>query len=981
MQQIRALTAYMSRSKEGEETMAMRSASVRRTVAALLAASVATTVAHAQEAGETQEGREVTEVMVTGTRLRIRDGMETPTPVTAVEIEEINTLGPGNLVEAMNQMPQFLNNSSPANVGSISGPLGSSVLNLRGVGSNRTLVLLDGRRVASSNRLGVTDIAMFPEAVIRGMEVVTGGASAAYGSDAVSGVVNYLLDTSFTGFKGSLQGGITERSDNENVEASLAAGWRVGERGHIIASAEYFRAHKVETYEDRDWYQNWGTVDVNGPGRPTVVASNVRARTYTAGGLIRLPGSQLDMIHFLHGGIPARFEDGTLVGATRQVGGTPFYVHPTRGEIASKHEDQTGQGSLFPDTERGSAFFHATYDFDGNWEGYLQYLYGSNEIDFVGTGAHQETTAWRATIYRDNAFLPQSIAEIMDAEGRTEFPLYRYASSMDLSRNRGAQLNQLNSYTTGIRGSINDIRINAYYQYGTSSSQFTATNYPRLDRLYRAMDAVVDPATGNIVCRSTLSFPDDGCVPANPFGPGTMSQEAIDYILEGQMYRRSILKQHFAEISADTTIFENWGPGAISVAAGVSYRDDSFRQRPGPAELVEIDVLPAETQGYRGLPATFVGESILQFAGIDDQEMSGRFDVYEVFAETLVPLLRDRPFMQAVDFSAAIRHAEYSGSGGVLAWKAGLDWRLNDQLRLRVTRSRDTRAATLSERFDRSTAGTTAYDPVIGDTYSFSQIIGGNPTVEPELGDTWTIGAVIQPSFLPNFAFSADWYDIQISDYITQLGAQRIIDDCFAGAADLCQRITRGDNGDITWVENVFLNVAEARVTGVDMEASYRRPITLFGGGPENLSVRLFASYLKENSFTIPGVPTRNDAGSTNLPKWTGTAIVTYTNGPFTGSFTGRYIDSRVQFTDPTPAQQMDDNSVSSVFYANLRLSYRFEQLGSADYDVFLNVQNLFDRDPPVVASWSDFFGASATTPALHDTLGRRYLLGVSVAF
>ncbi len=177
----------------------------------------------------------------------------------------------------------------------------------------------------SSNRLGTTDIAMFPESILKGTEVVTGGASAAYGSDAVSGVVNFLLDTDFTGVKAKLQGGITDRSDNENVEASLAGGMNLGERGHIMGSIEYFKANKVESYKDRDWYQNWGTVDVNGPTQPAVIARNVSSRLYTAGGLIVLPGSRLNMTQFLTGGTAAPFQNGSLVGTTRQVGGTTFY--------------------------------------------------------------------------------------------------------------------------------------------------------------------------------------------------------------------------------------------------------------------------------------------------------------------------------------------------------------------------------------------------------------------------------------------------------------------------------------------------------------------------------------------------------------------------------------------------------------------------------------------------------------------------------
>ena len=334
--------------------------------------------------------------------------------------DELEALAPGNLVEALNQLPQFLNNSGPANVSSIGGAAGSSFLNLRGVGSNRTLVLLDGRRVASSTRAGVADVATFPEAMIRGMEVVTGGASAAYGSDAVGGVVNFLLDTDFTGVKGKVQGGMTSRQDNENFEISLSAGHRLGERTHLLASFDYTESKEIRNYEGRDWYQNWGTDDVNGRGQPTVIARDVRSRLYTAGGLIRMPGpnpenSALHMIHFLEGGIPAQFQDGTLVGETRQVGGTGFW-----GDIASKEQDTGGQGSIYPDNSRGSAFLYLDHEFNNNWTGFAQFIYGSNNTEFNGSGAHQEE-AWALTIYEENPFIPPSIRDVMEMRSGVQY--------------------------------------------------------------------------------------------------------------------------------------------------------------------------------------------------------------------------------------------------------------------------------------------------------------------------------------------------------------------------------------------------------------------------------------------------------------------------------------------------------------------------------------------------------------------------------
>ena len=264
------------------------------------------------------------EIMVTGSRIRLRDGMETPTPVTVVEMEELTLMDPGNVIDAFTMMPQFLNNNAPSTPGSNAGPMNSANVNLRGIGSIRTLVLLDGRRVVSSNHLSTPDVSTFPESMIRGIEIVTGGASAAYGSDAISGAVNFLLDTDYTGVKGHVQGGIASRGDNQNYEFSLSGGHALGERSHFIASVDYFEADSVETMEGRDWYQNWGAVDINGPSQPKIVASDVRSRNYTAGGLIRLPGSALDRVHFLEGGIPALFQDGSIVGANSQVGGTGF---------------------------------------------------------------------------------------------------------------------------------------------------------------------------------------------------------------------------------------------------------------------------------------------------------------------------------------------------------------------------------------------------------------------------------------------------------------------------------------------------------------------------------------------------------------------------------------------------------------------------------------------------------------------------------
>ncbi len=249
---------------------------VRKAIAHILKGAVATGIGFGGTAiaQETSTPANVTmeEVHVTGSRIQ-RDGMTTPTPVTSVSMNDLRVLAPTTIGAAVTQLPQFINSSVPegAPASGWTGASGASILNLRGVGQNRTLVLLDGRRVVPSSRRGTLDVNLLPDPLIQRVEVVTGGASAAYGSDAVSGVVNFLLDTDFTGIKTNLQGGISEIGDNENYTASLAGGVALGERMHLIASADYHHEDPIKDATDRDWQQSWGVIPnplASQPGQP-----------------------------------------------------------------------------------------------------------------------------------------------------------------------------------------------------------------------------------------------------------------------------------------------------------------------------------------------------------------------------------------------------------------------------------------------------------------------------------------------------------------------------------------------------------------------------------------------------------------------------------------------------------------------------------------------------------------------------------------
>jgi outer membrane receptor protein involved in Fe transport len=441
------------------------------------------------------------------------------------------------------------------------------------------------------------------------------------------------------------------------------------------------------------------------------------------------------------------------------------------------------------------------------------------------------------------------------------------------------------------------------------------------------------------------------------------------------------VEQHSAEVVVQRQLFRTWA-GPIAVATGAAYRKDSLDQAAGPDDLEALTTPSAASQGYRGLPAAYNGARIFERG--NPAAVAGSYDVREAFGEAIVPLAADMRFAQSLDLNAAIRHARYSGSGGVLAWKLGLDWKPFSDLRLRGTVSRDIRAGTLSERFDVSRGGSSVIDPFIGsnESYAMTALTGGNLNIAPEEADTVTFGAVYQPSWARGFAISADMYDIDIRGAIATIGVQNIVDQCFAGATSLCPLIVRNPaSGLITEVINTYQNIDGARTRGLDVEASYAAPVNFFGGN-ESLSLRAFAGYVFELSTTQARAAKIDRAGQTGLtggaPDWQGMLTATYRYGPASTSITQRYI-SGGSYDATWNETNINDNTVSPVAYTNLRVAYKLNIAGGGG-EIFANVNNLFDRDPPLAPTWG-FTGSTASNFSLFDKMGRRYTLGVRFDF
>lgn len=907
---------------------------------------------------------ELPEVDVTGTRI-VRDGMTTPTPVARFSRGELEELAPTTLTDALGQLPHFLNSDTPHTQSfGTSGAVGASYLNLRGIGTIRTLMLLDGRRVVPSTRFGTVDLALFPQSLVDRVEIVTGGASASYGSDAVSGVVNTVLDDDFRGMRGHLQGGMSGRGDHGSLEGGITYGTRIGDASSLLLAAEVFRANGVRGYDSRGWYDGQAAITNPDPQGPReVIARDVRSSNYTYGGLITsgpLAGTQ-----FLAGGVPALFNPGSLYTPATHSGGSG--VNPAGEHVW-----------LLPDQERLSGFARFTTQPTAAASAYVQLLAGRTRNRF-GKEPPALWGAWEATIYADNAFLPDGIATQMQQLGLESFRMGRAAMRGELGYTRASLTSTLGSATLGADWHTPDWSIGGYYQYGRNDTVIGYEDVVRIDRIYRALDSVIDPGTGGIVCRSTLSFPDDGCVPLNLFGPGSASAAARDWILEGDTAQLQDVREHVAEATIKGDV--PWsGAGTASVAAGVSWRRESVDSHAVryPAALDPLIVEPAEAQGYRGLPAAYVNMPNI-FERTSRVEVAGGYSVWEVFGEAMLPILRERRLAERLDLHAATRVARYSGSGTIPAWRLGVDWLLRPELRVRATRSRDVRAGSLSDRYDVSRLGITIVDRVQpGEPiYAIVAERRGNPAVEPERSDTTTAGLVLRPARTPGLSLSADYFDIRVKDAISLYGVQNIIDGCADGEQELCSLIERdGPSGLITLVNNLVLNIAGARTRGIELELSWRRDVDWLGGD-ESVALRMFGIRTLESSTTDSQGVRTDRAGQTGLfggaPRFQSQLWLAYERGPWRLALQQRYVSSGSYDATYGPAD-IDKRRVRASTTSAVNVTWRPPAWPGAH--VFLNVQNLLDADPPMAPDWG-FGGSIPTNEGLFDVLGRRFVAGV----
>jgi outer membrane receptor protein involved in Fe transport len=960
------------------------------------------TIAHAQQAATAADAAETKDeaIVVTGTRI-IRDGSQAPTPVTAVSTEVLNQSAPGNIPDALNKLPQFTGSTSQTAGGTFnagSAPLGN-YLNLRGLGRERNLILLNGLRVPPTVNSNAVDVNVLPQALISRVDVVTGGVSAVYGSDAVSGAVNFVLDTKFNGLKLSGQSGISNYGDSFSYRYGAAFGTKIGDRVHILASYEHYDNKGIPSLFDRSWAPNGLTVVGQGTAaQPNFLVANSRRCTATDGGLITagalVPAAALTGtcqngaallggVQFRPDGTLAPYNPGGLVQGTGS-NGTFNITSGTaiNGDGAVYGEPRNGGTSIAGTLNTHQAFGRVDIDLTDNIQFYAQGIYAISKTSFtsapnnnvIGNGART------ITIFSDNAYLRPELKAVLDGAGQSSFVMGRIFNDVPLVNN----LTQTEFYNAqaGLTGALGGWKWDVNYVYGRADQKI-AFNEWNTRKFYAAVDAVRAP-NGQIVCRVTLTNPTllPGCVPMNLMGDGNISAAAFAYARDDSKVRY-VNTMNYVNANVHGDLFR-LPAGPVQLAVGAEYRTQKLIQTSNSNPTFFNDPVtgvlnPAARsafyQGIQGVPA-----GALLFNSINFGLASGTQTIKEGYGELAVPLLKDKTAFRDLSLDLAGRVTNYKTSGTVTTWKVGLNWIPLDGLRVRANRSRDIAAPNLNLLFAGASVVTSLVnDPTNNTSPSTVMLVtSGNSALRPEKADTTTIGIVAQP--IRGLTLTVDAYRVAIKDAIGALSVTQTLLDCQAsgGKAQSCGLITRDSNGILTRVGIASLNLASIKTQGVDFEASYRFPLK---GGM--VTLRAFANYLdKYETQGNASLPVIQRQGYTNLdgnglPRWKGLLSQSWNNDDFSVSVSER-LTGTYKFGNPTDVWVGGNPVLPNRAYIDTNLTYK---LGSKkQFEAFLNVQNLFNLTPPPTPGLITNL-AVQTDKATYDVVGRYFTVGVRAKF
>ncbi|MBU3077385.1 TonB-dependent receptor domain-containing protein [Sphingomonas quercus] len=919
------------------------------------------------------------EIVVTGSRV-VSNGNQAPTPVTVVSTQRLLETTPSSISDGLNQLPQFAGQPSQRSIGSAQGNSSAATLNLRHFGSNRNLVLLDGNRLPPAGSGGAVDTNIIPQALVQRVEVVTGGASAVYGSDAVTGVINYILDKNFNGLKFNSQAGLSTYGDNASWRVGVAAGMPLFDgRGHIEASFDHYDSKGIKDVAGRPLGKDYWIVGGAGTqANPFRLVKNGRTLLGSPGGMIvntTTPG--LADTAFNSNGVPTPFIHGASSGVNGiESGGDGGY-----------YDD----GTLLAPVRTNQAFARFDYEITNDISAYVQGSYSDSAAKYPYASAR-----YVADILSGNPFIPASIQQIMTQTGTKSIQVGRLQSRENGLPGRINDPFNRNVYAmAGLKGKVfGRFDWNLNYIYSQNDLRVINHNNTYTPRYAAALDAVRDPATGRVVCQVSLTpnanlFP--GCEPLNVFGPTAPSASAYDWITDDTRFKLTN-RMNDVNLSVSGEVFSLWA-GPVTAALSGEYRTLSLRNRSSAQAAAQPDCT-----GIRD--AANCSASTPQWQHDVSTSMFGKQNVKEVAGELLIPLLRDVPLIQSLELNLAGRYTDYSTSGGVGTWKIGGTWQVSHELRIRGTRSRDIRAPTLNDLFAPTSISPTGFtDLHTNQSRPVNVIRQGNPDLKPEVAMTTTVGVVFQPEWIPGFSLAVDYYNIKINNAISStsgfsVDVQR---ECETsnGASPLCSLLERplpfSDRSAANFPTRVFsqsVNSARSWTRGVDVEANYSFDMAnLIKSVPGRLAIRALVAYQPTlKTQTLISLPARENAGIVANPtsggfgsKVNANLSLSYTSEGLSVFVTERW-QSKQHPSDPAISFDLRPD-IPAYSYTDISFNYRIRLGDDNTISPFVSIQNLFNKQPPLIGGQNNVPGLYYPTGQGFDVIGRYFTVGVKGKF
>ncbi|MDP9086911.1 MAG: TonB-dependent receptor [Pseudomonadota bacterium] len=935
------------------------------------------------------------DIVVTGSRIA-RPDFAAPNPIVSYSAAAIQQSGNTNITNFLLRIPALtgsrdVTQTSGGN-GVSSGQFGIAglnELNLRNLGTNRTLVLVDGRRhVAGEANTAAVDVNSIPTDLIDRVDVLTGAVSAVYGADGVTGVANFILKHDFDGLSARAQMGVSQYGDAANHFVSVTAGRNFADgRGNVTLAYEYNSDDPVAN-DDRKFLQ-FANRDflVPNPNYQAGVAGSYQNVLFR--GLRYTNESPLGAVFVGNDAAPSFDGFGRPYDNGTPLSSAPYYgIGGVNTPVAGFY-----QGDLLPKTERHDVNLLTHYDFSDAFKLSLEGKFVQNRA--ISSGSYLQTYGQAVAV--TNPFVPDAIRQAALTAGADT--LYVNRDDNDYGRQQESDRRRTYRGVIDISGRISDhATYDAYFEYGRTDVQITRIGDRLADRYTQAIDAVLTP-TGQIVCRVTLTNPNSGCVPISLFGPGPATTQQLGYFQVNDVSNAGITQQvASASISGDFgQLFELPG-GPVQFSFGGEYRKETSRFDPS-ANLVN-------SRFYEYDEPSLVLPS------------NGAFDVKEAFGELNVPLLKDTRFAKTLSFGAAGRYSRYSTVGNTQTWQFNGVYAPVRDITFRGSYGNAVRAPNIGElfqpRFSSSNFFTDPCTPAqinngtqfraancaatlgsVGATSSAALQTGafvngvqsGNANLKAESARTWTAGVVFRPSFLRGFTASFDWYDIRLKDAINQVTPSDLANLCVdqqTTANPFCAAITRASAAYLAANPNLTAlgfkvgsivgytvspqNVASFRTAGLDVNFDYLLTTAKAG----TFDFRLVGGYVNRLEFTgIIGAPVTDNLDQSGRPQWNANFSPSWTLGGFTLNYNLRWFDATLAFDRNTLAASPDIAAGryirnDALWQHDLQAQYQITR-GFAFYG---GVTNLTDQKPDP---------ASYGTNNPVSPLGRYFYTGIKI--